>query len=97
MIDKNQTLHIAKLARLELTEDEVTNFTGQLGSVISYINLLDGADTAGVEPTCFIDPSHDPLRDDIEAPSLPADTLFANAPAAKKGHFAIPKVIGGAK
>jgi len=94
MIDREQVLHVAQLARLELTEDEIVNFTAQLGSVLGYMNQLDEADTAGVEPTCYVVPSHDPLRDDAEADSLPPEAALANGPSVKKGHFAVPKIIG---
>jgi aspartyl-tRNA(Asn)/glutamyl-tRNA(Gln) amidotransferase subunit C len=94
MIDRDQVLHVAKLARLELTEDEITNFTTQLGSILTYMNQLDEADIDGVDPTCFLAPSHDPLRDDVEIPSLPPDIALANGPSVKKGHFAVPKIIG---
>jgi aspartyl-tRNA(Asn)/glutamyl-tRNA(Gln) amidotransferase subunit C len=96
MIDRTQVLHVAALARLDLSEDEIASFTTQLGSILQYVNELDTADIAGVEPTCFIVPCHDPLRDDAEAPSLPPDKLLQNGSSVKKGHFAVPKVIGSA-
>jgi len=94
MIDRDQVLHVASLARLELSEDEIGSFTTQLGSILEYVNQLDAADIAGVEPTCFMPPSHDPLRDDAETPSLPCAKILENGPFVKKGHFAVPKVIG---
>ncbi|MCL2218553.1 MAG: Asp-tRNA(Asn)/Glu-tRNA(Gln) amidotransferase subunit GatC [Chitinispirillia bacterium] len=94
MIDRDQVLHAAKLARLELSEAEVAGFTTQLASIIGHINQLDEADISGVDPTCFVAPSHDPLRDDAERKSLEAEIALANGPSVKKGHFAVPKVIG---
>jgi len=94
MINRDEVLHVAKLARLELSEDEIVSFTAQFGSILGYINQLSEADVAGVEPTCFIEPSHDPLRDDEECESPPTQTLLANGPSVKKGHFAVPKVLG---
>jgi aspartyl-tRNA(Asn)/glutamyl-tRNA(Gln) amidotransferase subunit C len=94
MIDREQVLNTARLARLELSEDEIASFTAQLGSIIGYVNLLGAAPIEGVEPTCFVAPSHDPLRDDAETPSLPPETILSNGPAVKKGHFAVPKIIG---
>ncbi|MCL2184204.1 MAG: Asp-tRNA(Asn)/Glu-tRNA(Gln) amidotransferase subunit GatC [Chitinispirillia bacterium] len=94
MIDREQVLHTAALARLELTEGEIADLTAQLGAIIGHIRALDEAGVSGVEPTCFLAPLHDPLRDDIETPSLDPETSLANGPSVKKGHFAVPKVIG---
>ncbi|MDG5813825.1 Asp-tRNA(Asn)/Glu-tRNA(Gln) amidotransferase subunit GatC [Chitinispirillales bacterium ANBcel5] len=95
MIDKEKVLYVAKLARLKLSDHEVENFTAQLGSIVRYIDQLDQIDTSQIEPTCFVEPTHDPLRDDVEIPSLSNESVLANGPKVKKGHFAIPKVIGG--
>ncbi len=95
MINREHVLHIARLARLKLSEEEIQNFTSQLGSILEYIEQLNTADIDGVEPTCFVAPSHDPLRDDVERPSLDPESTLQNGPSVKKGHFAVPKVIGG--
>jgi aspartyl-tRNA(Asn)/glutamyl-tRNA(Gln) amidotransferase subunit C len=93
MINRGQVLKIAKLARLRLSESEIENFTGQLGSIFEFVKQLDGVDTSKVEPTCFVEPSHDTLRDDIEKPSLSQEDALRNGPKVKKGFFAVPKVI----
>jgi aspartyl-tRNA(Asn)/glutamyl-tRNA(Gln) amidotransferase subunit C len=93
MITREQVLHVARLARLTLTEDEILSFTDQLEKVLGHIEELNTADTTGVEPTCFASPVHDPLRDDIPADSLPRKDLLSNGPLVKKEHFAVPKVI----
>jgi aspartyl-tRNA(Asn)/glutamyl-tRNA(Gln) amidotransferase subunit C len=93
MIDREQVLKIAKLARLRLSETEIENFTGQLGSIFEFVKKLDEVDTGTIEPTCFVTPSHDPLRDDIEKPSLSQEEILKNGPKTKKGFFAVPKVI----
>jgi aspartyl-tRNA(Asn)/glutamyl-tRNA(Gln) amidotransferase subunit C len=95
MIDKEQVKRIAQLARLKLSEEEATNFTGQLGSIIEFVKQLDEVDTSKVGPTCYIEPSHDPTRADVERPSLPQEEILRNGPKVKKGFFAIPKVIDG--
>jgi aspartyl-tRNA(Asn)/glutamyl-tRNA(Gln) amidotransferase subunit C len=95
MITKEEVLKVAKLARIEFSEAEIAGFTEELAKILDYVDQLGAADIAGVEPTCFVPPSHDPLRDDVESPSLPADRLLSNGPSVKKGHFAVPKVIGG--
>jgi aspartyl-tRNA(Asn)/glutamyl-tRNA(Gln) amidotransferase subunit C len=94
MIDRDQVLKIAKLARLQLSEQEISDFTGQLGSIFEFVEQLNKVDTSAIEPTCFMEPEHDPHRDDSEKPSLSVDEALKNGPSVKKGFFAIPKVIG---
>lgn len=94
MITREEVLKIANLARLKLSETEIGNFTGQLGSILDYVKQLDEVATAEVEPTCFMEPSHDPLRDDTEKPSLSQEEALRNGPKVKNGFFSIPKVIG---
>jgi aspartyl-tRNA(Asn)/glutamyl-tRNA(Gln) amidotransferase subunit C len=93
MINKDVVKHIADLSRLSLSDAEVESFTHQLGPILSYVEHLDKIDTSGVEPTAFIAPAHDPLRDDMETPSLSPEMLLANGPKVTLGHFAVPKVI----
>jgi aspartyl/glutamyl-tRNA(Asn/Gln) amidotransferase, C subunit len=93
MIDREHVKHIASLARLALSEKEIEMFTGQLGSILQYADQLGKVDTANVEPTSFVSPRRDPLRDDAVQPSLPREKLLQNGPRVKNGHFAVPKVI----
>jgi aspartyl-tRNA(Asn)/glutamyl-tRNA(Gln) amidotransferase subunit C len=95
MIDREQVLKIAKLARLKLSEEEVKDFSGQLGEIFDFVKQLDGVDTSRVEPTCFVEPSHDPMRSDTEKPSFSQEEALRNGPKVKKGFFAVPKVIDG--
>jgi aspartyl-tRNA(Asn)/glutamyl-tRNA(Gln) amidotransferase subunit C len=94
MINREHVLQIAKLARLKLSENEIENFTVQLGSIFEFIDQLNQVDTTNVEPTCFVSPLHDPMRDDVEKPSFTQEVALKNGPLVKKGFFAIPKVIG---
>jgi aspartyl-tRNA(Asn)/glutamyl-tRNA(Gln) amidotransferase subunit C len=94
MIDREQVLRVAELARLRISEDEVEKFTDQLGSILEFVEQLKSVDTAEVEPTCFLEPLHDPTRPDVEKPSLSREDLLQNGPKVKNGFFAIPKVIG---
>jgi aspartyl-tRNA(Asn)/glutamyl-tRNA(Gln) amidotransferase subunit C len=95
MIDREHVLHIAKLARLKLTDEEVDHFTGQLGSILDYVEQLEAAPTEGVDPTSIMAPEHDALREDQPEPSLERDEVLKNGPEVKEDHFAVPKVIGG--
>jgi aspartyl-tRNA(Asn)/glutamyl-tRNA(Gln) amidotransferase subunit C len=94
MIDREQVVRVAELARLRISEEEVEKFTVQLGSIIEFVEQLKGIDTADIEPTCFLAPLHDPTRPDVERPSLPRDELLQNGPEVKDGFFVVPKVIG---
>jgi aspartyl-tRNA(Asn)/glutamyl-tRNA(Gln) amidotransferase subunit C len=94
MIERKDVLHIAALARLTLSENEVEGMTKQLDSILDYINLLDSADTSGVEASAHMQPEHDPLRHDETTSSLQHEEILQNGPSVKKGHFAVPKVIG---
>ena len=93
VIDKKSVEHIAHLARLELSEEEIDRFTGELGSILEYVRQLDKADTENVEPTSFMVPEHNPLREDVTQESLNKDQILQNGPDVKKGFFAVPKVI----
>jgi aspartyl-tRNA(Asn)/glutamyl-tRNA(Gln) amidotransferase subunit C len=93
MIDRDQVLKIAKLARLKLSEEEIKQFTGQLGDIFDFVKQLDKVDTSKVDPTCFVEPQHDPMRDDVEKPSFSQEEALRNGPKVKNGFFAIPKVI----
>jgi aspartyl-tRNA(Asn)/glutamyl-tRNA(Gln) amidotransferase subunit C len=93
MIDREHVQRIAQLARLALSEDEIQRFTQQLGSILSYADQLSAVPTNGVEPTAFVSPGHDPLRNDQRSASLPRELLLRGGPCVKKDHFAVPKVI----
>ncbi|HMD67646.1 MAG TPA: Asp-tRNA(Asn)/Glu-tRNA(Gln) amidotransferase subunit GatC [Chitinivibrionales bacterium] len=93
MIDKEHVKYIADLSRLSLSDAETEAFTHQLASIIGNMDQLNKADTSGVEPTAFIAPARDPMREDSETPSLPREKLLENGPKVKHGHFAVPKVI----
>jgi aspartyl-tRNA(Asn)/glutamyl-tRNA(Gln) amidotransferase subunit C len=95
MINREHVLHIARLARLKLTEEEIGSFTEHLGSILEYVEQLNKVDTVNIEPTSLMAPSHSQLREDVEVESLTQDQVLANGPNVKKGCFAIPKVIGG--
>ncbi len=95
MLSSELVQKIATLARLKLSGEETESLTAQLGSILEHIQQLNKVDTANVEPTSFMAPAHDPLRDDAKAESLSQEQILQNGPNVKKSHFAIPKVIGG--
>ncbi len=94
MVDITTVDKIANLARLEFTDEQKPYMAEQLGKILEYVEQLQQVDTTGVEPTAFMVPEHDSLRDDIAVPSFSVDVALGNGPAVTKGHFAVPKVIG---
>jgi aspartyl-tRNA(Asn)/glutamyl-tRNA(Gln) amidotransferase subunit C len=94
MITSEQTKHIAKLARLAVTDEEIASFTKQIDAVLSYVEKLDTVDTAGIEPTAYVANRRDSLRNDEARNSLTQERLLENAPSVKGGCFAVPHVMG---
>ncbi len=94
MIDRNVVEKVASLAKLELSEAEKDSMTADMGAIIGYVEQLSAVDTEGIEPTAYLVPEHDPMRDDVPALSTSKDEALANGPKVKDGFFAVPKVIG---
>ncbi len=94
-ISREQVEKVAKLARLDLSEQELTEFTGQLSSILEYIEKLNELDTDSVEPLAHCLPVHNVFRDDVVIPSLDVDSALKNAPASFDNHFKVPKVLDG--
>lgn len=92
-IDESTVRHIARLARLRLTDDEVRHFVTQLGAILDYIRQLERLDTRDVEPTAHPLPVQNVVREDEPAPPLGAERTLANAPRREAGFFALPKVL----
>jgi aspartyl-tRNA(Asn)/glutamyl-tRNA(Gln) amidotransferase subunit C len=98
-IDQSQVRTVAKLSRLELTDEEVANFSVELSSILGYIEKLGELDTDGVEPLTHCLPIHNVFREDVPKPSLDNDAALANAPDRHDEYFKVPKVLddtGGA-
>ncbi len=93
MIDTAHVKHIARLARLVVTDGEATVFAGHIGSVLDYMEKLNTVDTDGVEPTAYVSPGHDALRDDILQESMPREKLQCNGSSVIQGYFAVPRVV----
>ena len=87
--------HVAKLARLALPDDRLVKLTGELESILGYIDKLAEVDTSGVEPMAHALPVHNVLREDVPQDALPLDKVLQNAPETDGPFFKVPKVIGG--
>lgn len=92
-ITKQEVEHVAKLARLELSEQEKEMLTGQLSNILTYVEKLNELDTKDVEPTSHVLDIRNVMRDDAAAPSLPRDRALENAPEKAAGHYKVPKII----
>jgi aspartyl-tRNA(Asn)/glutamyl-tRNA(Gln) amidotransferase subunit C len=92
-ISKDDVIKVAHLARIELSEEELQLFSGQLESILEFIDKLKRVDITDVLPTSHVLEIQNVLRKDTQRPSLNKDIVLENAPAALKGHFKVPKVI----
>ena len=86
--------HVAKLARLDLSEAEVEQFTIQLGAILEHAADVAALDTSGVPPTSHPIPLANVLRPDERRPTLERDVVMAMAPAEEDGRFRVPRILG---
>jgi aspartyl-tRNA(Asn)/glutamyl-tRNA(Gln) amidotransferase subunit C len=92
-IDQNQVRKVARLARLELTSEEVEEFTGQLCAILDYVEKMNELDTDNVEPLAHCLPITNVLREDQIKESLGNDKTLANAPQRDGEFFKVPKIL----
>ena len=85
--------HVARLARLALTEDEIERLTVELGAVLEHAADVASLDLADVPPTAHPLPLRNVLRDDDVRPSLDRDEVLASAPSAEDGRFRVPRIL----
>jgi len=85
--------HVARLARLELGEEEALKMEAQLGDILGYIGLLDDLDLSDVPPTSHVLDIANVMRDDVVRPSLPVEKGLANAPDRQGTSLKVPKII----
>ena len=90
MIDREQVVHVARLARLELSDDEVGTMAAELSSVLGHIEKISELDLDGVAPTSHVVDVANALRPDEPRPSLPREEALASAPAVAEGGFEVP-------
>ncbi len=85
--------HVARLARLELSDDEKERMRRELDRILSYIDKLRALDTDGVEPTSHAVPLTNVMREDETRPSFPQSDMLSNAPERSGDFFRVPKII----
>lgn len=92
-ISREEVLHIAKLARLSLSEEEITMYTHQLGDILNYVQKLNELNIDDVEPMKHVLDMVNVLREDKELPSLSREDVLKNAPEHDKEFFKVPRVL----
>ena len=92
-ISREEVEHVAKLARLRLTEEEKEKFGKQLNRILEYVEKLNELNTEKVESTSHVVPLKNVLREDEVQPSLPVEDVLSNAPDKKGNYFKVPRII----
>ena len=93
MISRDEVLHVARLARLELGEADIERMREQLDSILAYIDRLKELDVSGVEPTAHVVELVNVMREDEVTASLSQDEMLANAPDRVGGLVRVPRII----
>ena len=90
MIDRDQVLHVARLARLELTDPEIERMAGELSGILDHVERMNELELEGVEPTSHVVALENVFRADEPRPSWPADRVLEEAPDPAQGAFRVP-------
>jgi len=91
-----EVAHVARLARLRLSDEELETFTEQLAAVLEHARDVEALDTRGVEPTAHPLPLVNVLREDVVVPSLDRAEVLAEAPSVESERFRVPRILGEA-
>ncbi len=94
-VTRKDVEHIAELARLKFSGEELENFTEQLNEILSYIEKLNELDTENVNPLSHPVEGENVFREDVAKPSVKREEALKNAPDSDDEFFKVPKVIGG--
>jgi len=92
-ISKEEVLHVAHLARLDIDEDHIDAMAGQIGKILEYVDMLNHVDPDGVKPTSHAIFLTNAFREDSETVHMEREKVLANAPDKQDGNFVVPKVI----
>ena len=92
-VSTEQVRHIAKLARIAMTDEEIERLAPELNNILGWVEQLGEVNTDGVEPLTAVIDQKLRLRDDVVTEGNIRDEVLANAPEAQHGFFAVPKVI----
>jgi aspartyl-tRNA(Asn)/glutamyl-tRNA(Gln) amidotransferase subunit C len=92
-ITRDEVIHVANLARLDMDEASIDKFADQIGTILEYVDVLSRVNTEGVTPTSHAISLTNAFREDEEKENLDRDLALANAPQKEDGNFVVPKVI----
>ncbi len=92
-ITKDEVMHVANLARLDMDEASIDKFADQIGTILEYVDVLNRVDTQGVTPTSHAISLTNVFRKDQEKDALQRDKALANAPEKEGGAFTVPRII----
>ena len=92
-ITRREVEHVARLARLGLSDQEMDRMQAQLDAILTYIDKLNQLDTREVKPTSHVIPMTNVLREDVVSPSLSQDQALANAPDRHEVFFRVPRIL----
>ena len=92
-ITRDDVLHVAKLARLSLTEPVVSRMVRDLGRILGFVEVLSSVDTTGVEPTAYLEVEAAPFRPDVVEPSVDREQALQQAPRRSEETFAVPGFV----
>ena len=90
MFEREQVLHVAKLARLRVSESDVERMAGELSGILEHVDRIGTLDLEGVEPTSHVVDLENVLRDDKPRPSWPRERMLESAPDPDDGAFRVP-------
>ena len=93
-ITKEDILHVADLARLDIDESSIETFAGQIGKILEYVDTLNRVNTDEVPATSHAISLTNAFREDVEAGHLNRESALCNAPEKEDGSFLVPKVVG---
>ena len=93
LLDENQVRHVAKLARLNLAQADVPLLSRQISSILNYVRQIQEPNVDGLEPMAHPLSLENVLRDDVVRPSLPLESVLANAPSKDGSFFTVPQVL----
>ena len=94
MVDRDQILHVARLSRLALSDEELDRMPAELSKILDHVETMSELDLDGVEPTSHVVELQNVLRDDEPRPCLPRDRALAGAPDVAEGGFRVPSPGG---
>ena len=92
-VTNEQVRHIAQLARIAMSDDELEQLVPELNNILGWVEQLGEVDTAGIEPLAAVIPNTLRLREDVVTDGGIREQVLRNAPQAEHGFFAVPKVI----